>query len=553
MWFIRGYNTKKYKVNFFMDILSYVIAALGISVIINLVLKRLGISQIIGYIVTGTIIVYLFDLRHMTDSHTLELVGEFGIVFLMFTIGLEISLQKLNTMKMDVFGNGLMQVGITALLFYGVSHYVFNISNVASVIIALAFALSSTAVVLTFLKQSKEINLPYGQRSMGILIFQDIAVIPILLLIGFLSVEDASVSEILFKTAWSAVLLIGLLFTVGKRVMTWLLHFSANSMEEELFMGSVLVIVFSASLAAHMAGFTYSLGAFVAGMIIAETKYHHKVETDIASFKDLLLGTFFVTVGMKIDLIYFSEHILSIVGVLLLVLVAKMVLIFGIMRFSSTPRTSFKTALALSQVGEFSFAVFALASSSDLIDAELVQFLVLVVVLSMIITPFLITKIGVITDKLFKASETLSKVTVEDKMRKNHVVVCGYSVVGHFVVDKLHARGSSCVIVDYNIKHVREGLAKGEEIYWADISKPAILESLHVADASAVVVTLDNIEKKRAICEAILAHAPKVNLVVKVSSLDGIKALQDLPISVIVDSKREVAKILVEKTLSCSL
>jgi len=256
---------------------------------------------------------------------------------------------------------------------------------------------------------------------------------------------------------------------------------------------------------------------------------------------------------MKIDLLYFSEHIVSIVGVLILVLIAKMIIIFSVMRFASTPRTSFKTALALSQVGEFSFAVFALASSSSLMDADLVQFLVLVVVLSMIITPFLITKIGVITDNLFKESQTLSKVKVENKMRKNHVVVCGYSVVGHFVVDKLHARGSSCVIVDYNIKHVREGLAKGEEIYWADISKPSILESLHVSDASAVVVTLDNIEKKRAICEAILAHAPKVNLVVKVSSLDGKNALSDLPITVIVDAKREVAKILVEEALSCNL
>ena len=536
-----------------MEVLNYVVAALGISVIINLILKRLGISQIIGYIMTGTIIVYLFDLKHLTDFHTPELLGEFGIVFLMFTIGLEMSLQKLGTMKMDVFGNGLMQVGITALIFFGVAHYLFELSYLASVIISLSFSLSSTAVVLTFLKQSKEINLPYGQRSMGILIFQDIAVIPILLLIGFLSVEDASVSEILINTAISAIILIGLLFTVGKRVMTWLLHFSANSMEEELFMGSVLVIVFVASLLAHMAGFTYSLGAFVAGMIIAETKYHHKVETDIAPFKDLLLGTFFITVGMKIDLLYFSQHVIDIIAVLVLVLISKMVLIFVIMRLTSTLRTSFKTALALSQVGEFSFAVFALASSSQLMDPDLVQFLVLVVVLSMIITPFLITKIGVITDRLFKESETLSKVKVENKERKNHVLVCGYSVVGHFVVDKLHARGSSCVIVDYNIKHVREGLAKGEEIYWADISKPAILDSLHVADASAVVVTLDNIEKKRAICEAILAHAPKVNLVVKVSSLDGKNALSDLPITVIVDAKREVAKILVEEALSCNL
>ncbi len=537
-----------------MEVLNYVIITLGISVILNLLLKRFGISQIIGYIMTGTIIVYLFDLRHMTDSHTLELVGEFGIVFLMFTIGLEISLQKLNSMKMDVFGNGLMQVGVTALLFYGVSHYLFEVPNIASVIISLAFSLSSTAVVLTFLKTSKEIHLPYGQRSMGILIFQDIAVIPILLLIGFLSVEDASVSEILFQTAWSAVLLVGLLFTVGKHVMTWLLHFSANSMEEELFMGSVLVIVFAASMAAHMAGFTYSLGAFVAGMIIAETKYHHKVETDIAPFKDLLLGTFFVTVGMKIDLVYFSQHIGPIVGVLLLVLVAKMLIIFTVMRLTSTRRTSLKTALALSQVGEFSFAVFALASSSKLMDSELIQFLVLVVVLSMIITPFLITKIGTITNKIFSKSQTLGNVILQKKGgRTNHVVICGYSVVGRFVVDKLHNRGVKYVIVDYSMKHVRQGLAKEEEIYWADISKPSILDALEVESASAVIVTLENLEKKHAVCQAVLNHAPNINLIVKVSSLEEKEALKDLPISVIVDGKREVAKVLVDEALTCSL
>lgn len=319
-------------------------------------------------------------------------------------------------------------------------------------------------------------------------------------------------------------------------------------------MGSVLVIVFAASMAAHMAGFTYSLGAFVAGMIIAETKYHHKVETDIAPFKDLLLGTFFVTVGMKIDLLYFSQHIVNIVGVLLLVLIAKMVLIFLTMRLTSTPRTSLKTALALSQVGEFSFAVFALASSSNLMDAELVQFLVLVVVLSMIITPFMITKIGVITNKIFKESQTLGKVTLKKKGgRKDHVVVCGYSVVGRFVVDKLHARGAKYVIVDYSMKHVRQGLGKNEEIYWADISKPSILDALEVEHASAVIVTLENIEKKRAICEAVLRYAPAVNLIVKVSSLEERESLMDLPIHVIVDGKREVAKVLVEEGLSCSL
>ena len=179
------------------SILLYTVVALGISVIINLILKKLGISQIIGYILTGTIITYGFNLHHITDSHLLELIGEFGIVFLMFTIGLEISLAKMKLMKVEVFGNGLLQVGISTIIFYLIAYFGFSIDTSASIIIALALALSSTAVVLTYLKSSKQIHQPYGQRAMGILIFQDLAVIPILLLIGFLSMENLDFETVL--------------------------------------------------------------------------------------------------------------------------------------------------------------------------------------------------------------------------------------------------------------------------------------------------------------------------------------------------------------------
>ena len=178
--------------------LLYIIAALGISIVINIFLKRIGISQIIGYIATGTIMVYGFDLWHANDSHALEMVGEFGIVFLMFTIGLEISLSKMGSMKGEIFGNGFMQVTLTALVVYLASHYLFCLENKASIILSLAFSLSSTAVVLSYLKSSKEIYTSYGQKATGILIFQDIAVIPILILISFLATEgEQSISVIL--------------------------------------------------------------------------------------------------------------------------------------------------------------------------------------------------------------------------------------------------------------------------------------------------------------------------------------------------------------------
>jgi len=531
----------------------YIIVALGISIIINIFLKRIGVSQIIGYIFTGTIIVYAFDLRHLNNSHTLEMIGEFGIVFLMFTIGLEISLAKMGSMRKEIFGNGLMQVGLTAIAVYLLSYYLFSLDMKSSLIISLAFALSSTAVVLSYLKSSKEIYRPYGQKATGILIFQDIAVIPILILIGFLTSEgDESVWVILGDTLFSAVIVLGILFIVGKRVMTWLLHFSASSELEELFMGSVLFIVLGASLLAYYMGFTYSLGAFVAGMIIAETKYHHKVESDIAPFKDILLGTFFVVVGMKIDVFLFIDKAELIVALFLGVLVLKTAIIYVVVRLSSKHTTSLKTALALSQVGEFSFVIFAVASSGGILEDSLAQFLVLIVIFSMIITPFFITRIKKIVEFLSRETSVVEELSPLADI-KDHVVVCGYSVVGKFVTTHLDELGVSYVVIDNSYKHVKEAINDGREAYLGDASKLSILNALHIENAASVIVTLDNIEKKRLISEAILKHTKNVNLIVKVISLEDKEKLKDLDITTIVDGKVEIARILVERMLTCQL
>lgn len=531
--------------------LIYVVAALGFSTVLNIVLKRFGISQIIGYILTGTALAYAFDIRHVS-SDSLELIGEFGIVFLMFTIGLEIPLARLNTMKQIVFVNGALQVTVSAFLFFIVSHWIFFLSYQSSVIVALSLALSSTAVVLSYLKSSKEIHTTYGQRSMGILIFQDISVIPILLLIGFMGDSDVEVMDVVMQTLLSAVVLIGLLFVVGRKVMTWLLHFSANTQLDELFMGSVLVIVMGASLLAHSAGFTYSLGAFVAGMIIAETKYHHKVESDIAPFKDLLLGTFFLTVGLKIDVMYFVEHITLIFSLLAGILLLKTIIIYFIMKLSSKPRNAMKTALSLSQVGEFSFAIFTLANSAHLIDNKLMNVLVLVVVVSMILTPFLMIRIESIVAKLFP--ENIHEYDMQQiQSHQDHVIVCGYSIVGKFVAKELRNRNVEYIIIDNSLKHVKEGLAEGEEIYYGDISKRSILESLHAEDASSVIITLDNAEKKRLISEAISKYEKPINLIVKVVSLEEKEMLADLPIHAVVDGKEEVAKTLVSHSMGCGV
>jgi len=533
--------------------LLYIIVALGISIVLNIFLKKFGISQIIGYIFTGTIIVYSFNLREAGHSHELEMIGEFGIVFLMFTIGLEISLEKMGTMKKEIFANGFMQVGFTAIVVYLLAHYIFVLDSKSSLIISLAFALSSTAVVLSYLKSSKEIYTPYGQNATGILIFQDIAVIPILILIGFLTNEgDESVYVILWHTLSSAFVVVGLLLILGKRVVAWLLHFSASSELDELFMGSVLFIVVGASLFAYYMGFTYSLGAFVAGMIIAETKYHHKVEADIAPFKDMLLGTFFVVVGMKVDVTLFIDNIALIIGIFLLVLLMKITVMFLALRLTSTSATSLKTALSLSQVGEFSFVIFAVASSGGILDEQLASLLVLIVIFSMVITPFVIPHINEMVDKIIKEKDVTTDMSALST-RENHVIVCGYSFVGKFVSKHLEELDAPYIIVDNSNKHVREALHDNQEVYLGDVSKSSILDALHIENAAAIIVTLDNFDKKRLICEAVLKHSKNANLIVKVASLQEREQLQDLEITTIVDAKVEVARVLVERMITCQL
>jgi len=535
------------------EALFVIVIALGISTLLNIFLKRVGVSQIIGYILTGVILVYAFDLRDVDNRVTLEHIAEFGIVFLMFTIGLEISLGRMNSMKAEIFGNGFMQATLTAIIFILICHYGFGLDFISSLIISTAFALSSTAVVLSYLKSSKEIYSPYGQRSTGILIFQDIAVIPILILIGFLiSDGNESVWSIIQSTALSAFIVVGLLFVVGRRVVSWLLHFSAASDVDEFFMGSVLFIVIGASVLASYFGFTYSLGAFVIGMIIAETKYHHKVEYDIAPFKNILLGTFFIVVGMKIDVIYFVNNMVLIIAIFALVLALKTLITYMVVKFTSPHSTSLKTALALSQVGEFSFVIFAVASSGGLLDKDLESLLILIVIFSMLVTPFFISKISSFVDS-FTKDDTIYIDTASVKGRKNHVIVCGYSIVGKFVAKNLDKIDASYLIIDNSPKHVKEAMDEDKEAYLGDMSKLPILEALNAEDAAAVIVTLDNINKKRAICEAVLKYTKNINLIVKVVSLEEKEALEDLDITVVVDGKLEVGRVLVESMVSCQL
>jgi CPA2 family monovalent cation:H+ antiporter-2 len=528
------------------QLLLAIFLTLAIAAVLSIILKRFGISHIIGYIFTGTVISYLFGFNGL-NIDTLNVVGEFGIVFLMFTIGLELSLRKIRSMKEILLTNGVLQVGLSAVVIYVLSFYLFGLDLNTSVIVALAFSLSSTAIVLTYLKHSKDILTPYGQISMGILIFQDLAVIPILLLITFLSHDDLSIGEVLVKTVLSAAVVVAFMFTIGEKVVNALLKFSAKTELEELFLGAVFAIVIGASLLAHGMGFTYSLGAFIAGMIIADTDYSVKVESDIASYRDLLLGIFFFGVGTKIDLLYFLEHIHIILFVFLLVMLIKAFVIYAIIRRNSDKNTSAKTALALSQIGEFSFAVFALAGSEGLIGNETASILILVSVISIILTPFVVNNIYKLSsyfEKEFYESDVITPIG-----QKDHVVVAGFSMLGKIVCADLKARGVSFVIISDNLKHVLHARKLGYMAYFGHLNKLPVLESLMVDEAKAVILTVSSEHNKRLISEAVRSFSDRPRIIMKIDGAEERKQMRDLNTVEFVDASFEVSNLLIDRAM----
>jgi monovalent cation:H+ antiporter-2, CPA2 family len=529
------------------SILIIIFISLAIATVLNIILKKLSISHIIGYIITGTIISTLFDFNLDTNLEALNLIAEFGIVFLMFTIGLEMSMSKLKKMKEILFLNGFLQVGLSASLIFVVSRFIFHIDTNASIIIALAFSLSSTAIVLSYFKQSKDIYTPYGEKSTAILIFQDLAVIPILLLISFLSNDTLSLSEVLINTLLGALIVIVFMFTIGKKIVTWLLQFSSHAKLEELFLGSVLSIVIGASLLAHQMGFTYSLGAFIAGMIIAETSYHVKVESDIASYKDLLLGAFFFYVGTKIDMIFLLSNLHYVLLIFIGVMLIKAVIIYFIIKRKANKSDSIKASLALCQIGEFSFAVFALATSSNLLSEELSKFLILVTVLSMIITPFIVINIYKLASYFVVEFYESDKIT--PIVAKNHIIICGFSTLGRIIATSLEEKEIQFVIISDDLRHVLLARKRGYMAYFGHLDKLPVLESLKADEARSIIITLNNVMKKRLICEAVLAFHKEAKLIVKIDSIDERKELKDLNIKTFVHAQQEVGQLLVKESL----
>ncbi len=526
-----------------------IIVVLFIALLFNIPFAKFKIPPIIGYIFTGVVISNIFKLDHKI----IEIVAEFGIVFLMFMIGLEFSPKKLKSMKKEVFGFGFAEMAIVSGIFGVFFWMIFKIDLRISLIIGSAIALSSTAIVLKLLNKNREISRPYGKISLGILLFQDIAVIPVLIAISILVNKDANLLNLFIKTIGGFIALGVFIWIYGKFIAPFVISQAVKTRSDEIFMLSILLVVLTAAEIAHFFGLSYSLGAFLAGMILSETKYKYQIEADLVPFRDLLLGIFFLSVGLMVNISFVIKNIFSIILMSAFFMALKAGLIYLVLfLFVKHKRVAIKTAFILSQIGEFSFVIFALLGRYNLVDNVLLQKLVVVVVISMILTPFVIKNIYKIADIFDNDIQNFEQFEIKPAEVKGHIILIGYDKIGQKIARKLTKIKIPYIAIDKQIELVKQGLKNGDNVIFGNAANKKILESLDVENAAAVIVTTLNEEHTQLIANNLLDINPYLNIILLTDD-ENLKNLFHNKNIYILDKSKELAETLIKLALKCEL
>jgi CPA2 family monovalent cation:H+ antiporter-2 len=514
--------------------LMYLLAA----VIGVVVCRLLRLPPMLGYLSAG-VLIGPHALALAQNSEGIRHLGEFGVVFLMFVIGLEFSLPKLRAMRRHVFGLGLLQVMLTisvatvgALL---LSHWLppaWRLNWQAALVFSGALTMSSTAIVVKLMAERLEIDSEHGKRVMGVLLFQDLAVVPLLVLIPALGAPPETLLKALSFALLKAGFLIGVLLYGGPRVMRWWLTLVARRRSEELFMLNLLLVTLGLAWLTELAGLSLALGAFVAGMLVSETEFKHQVETDIRPFHDVLLGLFFITIGMSLDWHVVVERWALVAVLLLLPLAFKLVLVTALARaLGATAGVSLRTGLYLAQAGEFGFVLLALARGQDLLPAWLANPVLASMVLSMLSTPFIIMYSNRIVRKLVASDwlqQSLQMTTIARKTinTARHVIICGYGRCGQNLARMLEREGIPYLALDLDPDRVRQAAAAGDSVVFGDASRLQALMAAGLARASALVVTYQDVPGALKVLANARAHAPQVPVIVRTQDDRDLEKLQ---------------------------
>jgi monovalent cation:H+ antiporter-2, CPA2 family len=470
--------------------LSEIIILLAAAVLIVAVFRVIRLSPVLGYLVAGTMI-GPFGLRLITDIEATAGFAEFGIILLLFLIGLELSFARLRSMRTHVFGFGGAQVLITGCLL--AAFYIgFGGNQELAIIIGGGLALSSTAIVLQVLDEQGEKSSQIGRLSLAVLILQDLAVIPLLVLVSMAGSESASLPDtIIVEAIFKAVLCLTVIFGAGHLLLRPLFRFIASLENTELFTATTLFVVLGVAGLTSYAGLSPALGAFLAGLLIAETEFKPQVESDILPFKGLLLGLFFMTVGMSLNLDMLIERFPSIIGLTVTLMASKALIIMALCRvFGFSLSTAIHAGLLLSQGGEFAFVLFTLAGAQGIMDNETTQVLLVVVTMSMAFTPLMAQLGKRISQALEKYALSRPENMIEETLDlSHHVIISGFGRVGHTVARLLEAEDIPYVGIDMDSFLVAKERKGGIPVYFGDTTRVHVLNALGIVRARAVIIT----------------------------------------------------------------
>ena len=503
------------------------------------IFRSFKLPPMLGYLAVGAVI-GPHMLGMVQRSERIQHLAEFGVVFLMFVIGLEFSLPKLRTMKRHVFGLGLLQVLATMMLstliilgIRWVMPSVWHFSWQGAVALSGVLAMSSTAIVVKLMAERLELDTEYGKRVMGVLLFQDLAVVPLLVLIPALAANDDDLGMELLLALLKAVGLIAILLTGGQHVMKRWLFTVARRKSSELFMLNILLITLGLAWLTEQAGLSLALGAFIAGMLISETPYKYQVESDIKPFHDLLLGLFFITIGMMLDWHEVVQHWEWVLVLITVPVLFKLVVVWGLAYIlGASNGVALRTGLYLAQAGEFGFVLLNLSLHNKLVPAPLFNAILASMVLSMIATPFIIMYSKDIVLRLAASewmSESLQMTSIarQSMGQKGHVIICGYGRTGQSLARMLDKESIPHIALDLDPDRVRKASAAGEAVVYGDASRAQALTAAGLSRASAVVLTFLDVPLALHVLDQLRKLAPQIPVVVRTQddrNLDALRA-----------------------------
>lgn len=487
------------------------ILLLGGAVVAAPLFKKLGLGTVLGYLAAGVVIGPI--LRLITDPEAILQVSELGVVFLLFIIGLELNPARLWSLRRDIFGMGLLQVCISGIALTALTILFAAQSMASSIVIGFGLALSSTAFALQILEERGEMNRRHGQKAFAILLFQDLAIVPMLAIVPLLAPITADGGGNGLLDLAIALGAIAFLVLAGRYLLTPIFRIVGNAGAREAMIATALLIVLGAAYLMHLAGLSMAMGAFIAGVMLAESSYRHELEADIEPFRGLLLGLFFIAIGMSLELTVLFDQWLTILIAVPLLMLVKAAIIFILCRlFGNEQDVSIRTALVLPQGGEFGFVLFSAAAALGIFEAQTASLLIAIVTLSMALTP-LTVMLGALLER--NASEEEMDENFDDVHENPDVLLIGFSRFGQIAAQILLAGGSKVTIIDHSADRVRAAGKFGFRIYFGDGTRKELLEAAGIRRARIIAVCTNKREITDRIVDLVQSEYPDAHLFVR--------------------------------------